>query len=167
MPEVWHWVNPAWGPSRRDLALNVKVLKPNGDTQKLLKSERPVPRLATPKVKAAVRARDGYRCRYCGIPVVDADIRKTAALLYPDAVPWKDGDARGQHAAFQCFWLQYDHVVPHSHGGASSEDNLVVTCALCNYGKDEYTLAQLGISDPRLRPPEPVSWDGLERLRAP
>ena len=117
------------------------------------------------RLKAAVLARDGYRCRYCGIPVIDASIRKIARELYPHAVPWKDNDEREQHAAFQCFWLQYDHVVPHSHGGSSSEDNIVVTCALCNYGKDGYTLRQLGISDPRLRPPEPVSWDGLERLR--
>lgn len=33
LSEVWHWVNPAWGPSPRALRLNVKVWKPIGDTQ--------------------------------------------------------------------------------------------------------------------------------------
>lgn len=163
--EVWDWTNPASGPSPRAISLNVRVWKPDGDTQTVPKIERDPQRDPTPAGKAAVLARDGYRCRYCGIPVVAADIRKIARKLYPDAVPWSQ-DEREQHAAFQCFWLQYDHVVPHSHGGSSSEDNLVVTCALCNYGKDKYTLMQLGISDPRLRPPELIMWDGLERLRA-
>ena len=165
LSEVWHWTNPAWGPSPRAVRLNVRVWKPHGDTQPVPKTERDRQRAPTRGVKAAVLARDGYRCRYCGIPVIDASIRDIARELYPDAVPWKDNSEPEQHAAFQCFWLQYDHVVPYSHGGSSSEDNIVVTCALCNYGKDGYTLRQLGISDPRQRAPEPVSWDGLERLR--
>ena len=40
MPEVWHWVNPAWGPSPRDLALNVKVWHAVGDTRAVPKSAR-------------------------------------------------------------------------------------------------------------------------------
>jgi 5-methylcytosine-specific restriction endonuclease McrA len=167
LPEVWNWTNPAWEWPH----LNVRVPKPDGDTRAVPEMERdPVrdlrrdPRAAA--VRAAVLARDGYRCRYCGIPVVDADIRAIAHALYPDAIPWHGKELRKQHAAFQCFWLQYDHVVPHSHGGRSSADNVVICCALCNYGKWDYTLRQLGISDPRLRPPEPVTWDGLERLRA-
>jgi 5-methylcytosine-specific restriction endonuclease McrA len=119
-----------------------------------------------PAVKAAVLQRDGYRCRYCGIPVVHSDIRKQAHRLYPDAVPWDSYDPAKEHAAFACLWLQFDHVVPHSHGGRSSVENVVVSCALCNYGKDKYTLKQLGVADPRLTPPTSAAWDGLERFRA-
>lgn len=165
IPEVWYWTNPAWG--RPDL--NIRIRKPTGDTHDVPKAERDLRRdirhRDATSIRAAVLARDGYRCRYCGIPVIDADIRRIVHEHYPDAVPWEGDDVRTQHAAFQCFWLQYDHVVPHSHGGRSSEDNVVVSCALCNFGKDKYTLKQLDISDPRLRPPESVSWDGLERLR--
>ena len=161
MPEVWNWVNPGWVKPQ----LFVKVLKPDGDTLDLPAHQRKLPRNPAKAIRAAVLARDGYQCRYCGIPLVDADIRKLAHQLYPEAVPWDWRDPRQQHAGFQCFWLQYDHVIPNSHGGESSEDNLVVCCALCNYGKDKYTLRQLGLSDPRLRPPASNGWDGLERLR--
>ncbi|WP_088704765.1 HNH endonuclease [Rhizobium sp. R693] len=162
MREIWNWVNPDWETPHR----NVRLHKPGGDTQEIPKIERDPLRHPPLHVKAAVLSRDGYRCRYCGIPVIHADVRKIANALYPDAVPWQASDPRKQHAAFQCLWLQYDHVVPHSHGGSSTEDNVVISCALCNYGKDRYTLRQLGISDPRLRPPAPISWGGLECLRA-
>lgn len=161
LPEVFDWAWTDW----KKPALNVRVPNPDGDTKKVPETERDPIREPTRNTKAVVVARDGYRCRYCGIPVIDADIRKIVHKLYPDAVPWVDRCPEKQHAAFSCFWLQYDHVVPHSHGGRSSEDNIVVCCAICNFGKDGFTLKQLDIADPRLRQPEPVLWDGLERLR--
>lgn len=117
---VWKWLNPGW--SRPDL--NVIVPLPYGDTQVVPKNLRDPDRNIAPAIKLAVLQRDGYRCRYCGIPVVHADIRKMAHRLYPDAVPWEPYDVTKQHAGFACFWLQFDHVVPHSHGGRSSLDNL-------------------------------------------
>ena len=159
---VWGWVNPAW--SRPDL--NVRIKTPVGDSAIIPKPLRDPDRGIVRAVKKQVLDRDGFRCRYCGIPVVSADVRKLARKLYPDAVRWVEGDPSRQHAGFQCLWLQYDHVVPHSHGGRSTPENVVISCALCNFGKDRYTLAQLGLEDPRLRPPEPTDWDGLERLLA-
>lgn len=160
-PDVWAWVNPAW--ARPDL--NVIDKKPLGDTTTISRGDRDPDRNIAPAVKAAVLSRDGHRCRYCEIPVVDAAIRKIAVSLYPGAIPWDPRDPARQHAGFQCLWLQYDHVIPHSHGGRSVPENLVICCALCNFGKDRYTLRQLGLLDPRDRPPEPTNWDGLERLR--
>jgi 5-methylcytosine-specific restriction endonuclease McrA len=160
LPEVWDWLNPAWTKT----SSHVRFQYPHDNTKSVPKTERDPNRYAKQDTKRAVLARDGYRCRYCGIPVVASEIRDITKRLYPDAIPW-GRKASEQHAGFQCLWLQYDHVVPHSHGGSSSEENVVVSCALCNFGKDEYTLKQLGISDPRLRNPEKVPWDGLERLR--
>lgn len=158
---VWNWVNPAWG--RPDL--NVKIKNPVGDTSTIPKSLRDPDRNISKEIRSLVLERDGFRCRYCGIPVVSADVRKLARQHYPDAVPWHGTDPSRQHAGFQCLWLQYDHVVPHSHGGRSIMENVVISCALCNFGKDRYTLLQLDLDDPRLRSPEPTLWDGLERLR--
>lgn len=159
--EVWDWVNPNWSQPH----LNVTTANPAGDSKTLPPALRDPIRDPNKQVKSAVLRRDGYRCRYCGIPVIHADIRKLAHRHYPSAIQWNWRNPVEQHAAFQCMWLQFDHVVPHSHSGSSSEDNVVVCCALCNYGKDRFTLKQLGLSDPRLRSPEPVIWDGLERLR--
>jgi hypothetical protein len=45
-----------------------------------------------------------------------------------------------------------------------------VSCALCNFGKWDWTLRQLDIRDPRDFPPlspaerKPAGWDGLSRL---
>lgn len=161
MHAVWEWLNPGW--TRPDL--NVVVPAPHGDTQEVSKNLRDPDRNIAPAIRSAVLQRDGYRCRYCGIPVVHADIRKLAHRLYPDAVPWEPYDVTKQHSGFACLWLQFDHVVPHSHGGRSSPDNVVISCALCNFGKDKFTLRQLNLADPCLTPPVPSAWDGLERLR--
>ncbi|WP_370245679.1 HNH endonuclease [Acidipila sp. EB88] len=61
-------------------------------------------------------------------------------------------------------WAQYDHVLPHARGGDTSLDNLLLTCAPCNFGRMNSTLDEVGIQDPRLRAIRPSTWDGLERL---
>jgi 5-methylcytosine-specific restriction endonuclease McrA len=161
MRAVWEWLNPGW--TRPDL--NVVVPAPHGDTQELSNKLRDPDRNIAPTIRSSVLQRDGYRCRYCGIPVIHADIRKLAHRLYPEAVPWEPYDVTKQHSGFACLWLQFDHVVPHSHGGRSSLENVVISCALSNYGKDKYTLRQLDLADLFLTPPAPSAWDGLERFR--
>lgn len=161
-PVVWEWLNPAW----INVSENVIVERLPGDSQIVPKAERDPDRNIAMRVRTAVLRRDGYRCRYCGIPIVHADIRKIAAELYPSSVSWDTLDPKKQHAGFQCLWLQFDHVKPHSHGGRSNEDNVVISCALCNFGKDRFTLRELDLEDPRLREPVSKDYDGLERLRS-
>jgi 5-methylcytosine-specific restriction endonuclease McrA len=115
------------------------------------------------QMKEELHRRDGYHCRFCGIPVIHADTRRFLHKIYPDAVPWGRTNAT-QHAAFQCMWLQYDHVVPHSAGGENALDNLVITCSACNFGKMEFLLEEIGLSDPRDFAPIQSQWDGLERV---
>lgn len=160
-PIVWSWLNPAW----IDVDRHVVNLRPEADTQPVPKCDRDPDRNIRVAVRKSVLLRDGFSCRYCGISVISSDIRKFFAKHYPPAVPWHPHDPSKQHAGFQSLWLQFDHVVPHSHGGRSDPENIVVSCALCNFGKYWFTLRQLGLSDPRLRLPVPNTWDGLERLR--
>jgi hypothetical protein len=54
-----------------------------------------------------VLRRDGFRCQYCG------------------GTP-QDG-----------YVLHVDHVVPRSKGGATTEENLITACSLCNLGKSD------------------------------
>ncbi|AIJ26380.1 HNH endonuclease [Amycolatopsis methanolica] len=81
--------------------------------------------LRDPQLKAAVRARDGSRCRYCGIEVRWQD-RKTPA-----------GGV-------------FDHVDPKIAAGA---DNLVVACRGCNSRKQDCTPEVAGMD--LLPPPDP------------
>src|SRR5262245_41838207 len=103
--------------------------------------------------------RDGLHCRFCNMPVIDAAMREAIRSLYPNALRWGRRDSE-RHSAFQCMWLQYDHIVPHSRGGDNSLDNMLITCAACNFGKEEWTLEELGLIDPRTRPPYTSLWDG-------
>ncbi len=62
-------------------------------------------------------------------------------------------------------WVQYDHIVAHARGGDNSIDNMVITCAPCNYAKWNYLCEEIGLIDPRTREPMRSTWDGLERFR--
>lgn len=119
--------------------------------------------MPTSQQKRLLHIRDGFHCRFCGIPVIRAEVRRRAHELYPASVPWGKAN-HTQHAGFQALWAQYDHVVPHSHGGTNEINNLVVTCAGCNFGKMSFRLEELGLLDPRNFPPVSSQWDGLERL---
>ena len=66
-----------------------------------------------PAVRAAVVARDGYVCRYCGCAVRH---RKHLRDIERDTI-------------------ELDHVVPVFEGGKSTVDNLVVCCMWCNRKK--------------------------------
>lgn len=114
-------------------------------------------------LKREVVTRDGFLCRYCGLPVVPATVRTALSRHYPEAVPWGSTNP-SQHAAFQTLWLQYDHVEPLARGGANATENVVVSCAACNFMKWNYTLAELGLEDPRGRAILTSCWDGLTRL---
>ena len=43
-------------------------------------------------------------------------------------------------------------------------DNLLITCAPCNYARMSFTLEEVGLADPRKREPVRSTWDGLERI---
>ena len=107
--------------------------------------------------------RDSLHCRFCSIPVIDPKIRKFIRKLYTESLRWGRKNSQ-QHAAFQCMWLQFDHILPHSRGGDNTLENLVITCAPCNFGRMEYTLEELGLVDSRTVSIEPAPWDGLARF---
>jgi hypothetical protein len=154
-PVVRDWTESIWGKN----SPYIKVRKiPAPDVKEWVE-----PRMPTAAQIALLQARDGFRCRFCGILVIPAAVRKRAHALYPASVPWGKTN-QSQHAGFQALWAQYDHVVPHSCGGTNALENLVVTCAACNYGKMSYRLEELGLLDPRNFPPVVSAWDGLGKL---
>ena len=155
--EIRVWGKSIWANS--DVHVRSRSTEPT-----LPKELRSRSRLPTSAQKERVHARDGYHCRFCGMPVVKSSTRKLLHLAYPLAVPWgaKKSD---QHAALLAMWAQYDHVIPHSRGGLTDHDNLVLTCAPCNFGRAGFMLEEVGVAEPWLRPPVKSAWDGLERFR--
>lgn len=151
------WLESIWGKG----SPYVKIAKlPPAQASSRIKMRMP-----TVEQKKQLHLRDGFHCRFCGIPVIRPEVRKLAMQLYPNSVSWGSTNV-SQHAGFQALWAQYDHVVPHSCGGTNELENLVVTCAGCNFGKMSYRLEELGLLDPRDFPPIRSQWDGLERLFA-
>ncbi len=164
MPEVRAWTESLWGRRKDnpDQHLYHRTRKIPGAPPRLPKAERLPVRMPTDTEKAAILQHYGHNCAFCGIPVIRKEVRKRFMALYPQAVTW--GDNPSQHAAFQCMSLQFDHVLPHSRGGDNSFSNIVIACDPCNCGRWFRTLEELGLSDPRDRPPVKTSWDGLERI---
>ncbi len=158
-PLIAEWTESLWGVG--------------GPWSRPLRVERPAPfvekdnrikmRMPSSSQKRALLQRDGFHCKFCGIPVVRAEMRLVLRTFYPDALRW-GGRNTDQHAGFQAMWLQYDHVLPHARGGTNEIDNVIVTCAPCNNGRSNLTLEEVGLADPRERPPIRSSWDGLERV---
>ncbi len=129
----------------------------------LAKEDRIPVRMPSARKKRSLIERDGYHCRFCGIPLIRREVRKAMHKVYTQALPWGARDL-GQHAAFQCMWLQYDHITPHSRGGGNDLDNLAITCAPCNFGRSSWVLEELGLEHPLSHGPVRSSWDGLERF---
>lgn len=122
-------------------------------------------RMPSAQEKSWLHTRDGYHCRFCGIPVIRPEIREKIRRVYPRALRWGKRNAE-RHAAFFALWAQYDHLLPHAKGGSNELSNLVVTCAACNYGRGGYTLGEMGLCNPLDRPPIQSPWDGLGAFRS-
>lgn len=156
---VREWLESIWGKA----SPHVNFRPVSNSPPILEKSERLETRMPSNTEKFALLQRDGFHCRFCGIPVIRREIRQHLHSLYPTALPWGRTNA-SQHAGFQALWVQYDHILPHARGGTNSIDNMVITCTACNFGRMDFTLDEVGIDDPRLRPIKLSDWNGLEHV---
>ena len=159
MPAVAQWVESIIGK-------NSAYAVPRPLRESCLPPGQRIPaRMPNAQERRDLHARDGHHCRFCSIPVIRQAVRESIRRAYPATLRWGKRNT-DRHAAFFAMWVQYDHLVPHARGGTNALDNLVVTCAACNYGRGGFTLGEMGLSDPRERPPMRSAWDGLERFRA-
>jgi 5-methylcytosine-specific restriction endonuclease McrA len=115
----------------------------------------------TPVVQVQVLRRDRYICRYCGTRTVPSPILRSAALAWPEFVPYNPNwRSDSTHPIFVARAATFDHVNPHAHGGTDvTEANLVTACWSCNLQKSEFSLERLGWT---LREVDASgNWDGL------
>ena len=113
------------------------------------------------KYETQVFLRDGYRCRYCGIKLVSNKLLTLFEKSLNSPIFRKGPTNLDRHGIFHIFKPVADHVIPWSLGGKTNLTNLVTSCNACNYGKNHYTVEQIGITNPYLRKPILDSWDGL------
>lgn len=119
------------------------------------------PLKAPKKYQNEVFKRDSYHCRYCGTKLISQKLMKSFIKAL-DSDKFKKGRRNiTTHGIIHVTWPVADHVDPWNMGGKTNPENLVASCAPCNYGKDGYTCGQMGISNPCDRPPITDGWDGL------
>ena len=159
LPAIREWTESIWGANSPYVVVN----QLQSYSSELPKRKRVPARMPNTAEKKQLIDRDGFHCRFCGIPVIRRRIRMLLHSAYPLALPWGRKNEE-QHAALQAMWLQYDHILPHARGGDNSLDNIVITCAPCNFGRMNYLLREVGLADPFSRCPLQSDWDGLERF---
>ena len=113
------------------------------------------------KYQDEVFVRDGYRCRYCGNKLISQFFMKKFIKNLNSPVFQRGSTNLTTHGIIHATWPVADHVHPWNLGGKTNPDNLVASCASCNYGKYNYTIEQLGIDNPFDFPPVVDCWDGL------
>ena len=119
-------------------------------------------RMPSSAATMALFARDGWRCRFCDCRVIPPKVRAAMRVALPGAIPWSA--VEGFHGAFYALSASVDHIVPHSAGGSNDQENLVTACWSCQFGRGAWSLEEVGLSDPRARPPIRDEWDGLTGL---
>jgi 5-methylcytosine-specific restriction endonuclease McrA len=160
LPVIREWTESLWGSN----SPYVQYRPVHDAPPSIPKEQRVKLRMPTTAEKNSLHQRDGFNCRFCGIPLIRKEVRDRIKKVYPEALSWGSRNI-DQHAAFQAMCLQYDHLLPHARGGDNNLDNIVITCAPCNFGRMNWTLEEVGLIDPRTRQPARSVWTGLEEFR--
>jgi len=118
----------------------------------------------TPKFELDIIWRDGFHCRYCGIRIVpNAQFKKLQEVVGYETLPNRSQARRlTRNTDIHGIWLltraTVDHVEP---ADVNREENLVASCWPCNYAKWKYTIEDLELDHPGLRPVKKTEWLGL------
>ena len=127
------------------------------------KEDRDPTRMPSLPRQTAIFARDGWRCRFCGIKVISRAARLALVKRFPAETRWSGPEFK-RHSALYAMASSLDHVVPHGQGGKNETSNFVTACYCCQFGRGEWTLDQMQLLDPRDREPPVDEWDGLSGL---
>ena len=126
-------------------------------------SERDPTRMPSRPDQDAIFASDGWRCRFCGVKVICKSARSILTRIFATEAHWTSREFQ-RHSALHAMASSLDHVVPHGRGGKNEPSNFVTTCYCCQFGRGEWRIEEMQLSDPRERAPVVDSWDGLTRI---
>ena len=154
--EITEWYVEHGQMSGRHRKLILKVQFPTS-----ISEDKRDPVRSPAKIQNEVFKRDGYKCRYCGNKLISQDFLRLFIKKLNSSTFQRGHTNLTTHGIIHIAWPVADHVIPWNLGGRTSLSNLVTSCATCNYGKDGFTIEQLGIENPFLRAEVKDSWVGL------
>lgn len=121
------------------------------------------PRMPTAATCRYVFTRDGWRCRYCESRVISSKARDVFRRVFP--VQARRGRTNeDNHFGLATLTATVDHILPYRRGGTHELENLVTACGPCQFGRNQWTLEEVEIADPRQFGPIVDDWDGLTRI---
>ena len=127
-------------------------------------SERDPTRMPSKAEQYAIFSRDGWRCRFCGVKVICKEARTIITKVFPIEAHWTSLKLQ-RHSALYALASSLDHIEPHGRGGKNESSNFITVCYCCQFGRGEWTLAEVEVENPLTREPVVDGWDGLARLR--
>lgn len=121
--------------------------------------------------KRELAKRDGHRCCYCGIRVIEPEVlKKIQSILGRDVYPSKTNKKGSSNWDYHGVWIltamTLDHIEPISTSGRDDDDNLATSCWACNFGKYDYTLKDLDLDPPKTKLGTTDGWVGLRDVVA-
>lgn len=158
-PEIRQFTQKICGPIDPEIHWQASMPK-----DAIPKSKRADLRMPGQAMELSIFSRDGWRCRFCGCRVISRKARSVFARLYPEEARWGKTFHAQTHSALGSLAASLDHILPHARGGTNDEENLVTACTPCQFGRNQWTLAEVGFADPRTRKPVIDEWDGLLRI---
>ena len=124
------------------------VLASNGSQTTSPVREKRAARTPSKRTCLELLARDNWACRYCGSPLLHGDDFRSLRGKMGETVFPAGRTNLATHGAKFVFLATFDHVLPHSLGGGTDAGNIVSSCHACNFGKDGFTLDELGLDYP-------------------
>jgi 5-methylcytosine-specific restriction endonuclease McrA len=104
--------------------------------------------------------RDNYQCRYCNIKLYNKkEIDRIIKDLGQDYFSKKEKPSK-RHGILHFIIPVADHLYPWCRGGETSLKNLITSCGPCNYGKNNFSVEELEISNPLENIYKNKFWDG-------
>lgn len=165
MPILHDWSDALWGLKKYVTESEFHYIhRRRNDPHKPTKATEKVPRSQSVILQRELLARDGYHCRFCSMPLVGKQAAGVLRKAYPETIRW-GGRNREKHPVLHTMKIEFDHIVPHALGGGDTIENMVVACGPCNCAREDHTLAEYGLHDPRDFPTIKSDWDGLTRIK--
>jgi len=156
-PEITEYAKSIVGKLSIDIHRQTKLPK------RIPISMRDPTRMPSQVEQNSIFLRDGWRCRFCGIKVISRKARTLFSNSFQIEKHWTSINSQ-TNSALYALASSLDHIDPHGRGGKNEQSNFVTACYCCQFGRGDFTLAEIEVLNPLGRMPIIDDWDGLTRI---